>query len=114
MKADVCTRGLGADVVSGVLVLLHRNDDISLFVPLVNIPVSLDDLLQGIASINDRFDLARFNEFFQEDEILSRWGCFPSDECLAAGHPRPEHAQTQCRRSDRLQIDAFFLERSFD
>src|SRR5689334_2650993 len=93
-----------------MVMLLHCNDDISLFVPLVNIPVSLDDLLQGIASINDRFDLARFNEFFEVHEILRLWGCFPSDEGLAAGHPRKTHAQTQCRGSDGLQIDSIWLE----
>jgi len=67
-------------VVSDVIALLYCDDNISLFVSLVNIPVSFDDLLQGIASINDRFELARFNEFFQGDEILSCWGCCPSDE----------------------------------
>src|ERR1700730_13033421 len=91
--------------MSGVIVVLHSNDDVSLFVPLVNIPVSLDNLLQGIASINDRFDLARFNEFFQGDEILRRWGCCPSYEGLTACHPCPEHAQTQCRRSERLPVN---------
>src|SRR5215471_642108 len=97
-------------MVSDVMALLHSDDDISLFVPLVNIPVGLDDLLQGIASINDRFDLARFNQFFQEVEILRLWGCCPSYEGLAAGRPRPEHAQAQCRRSDSLQVDAIFLQ----
>ncbi|HEU5377631.1 MAG TPA: hypothetical protein VFV38_19580 [Ktedonobacteraceae bacterium] len=47
-KADASTRSLG---VSGVLVLLHWNDNITLFVPLVNIPVSLGDLLQGKAAM---------------------------------------------------------------
>src|SRR5579884_455207 len=91
--------------------LLHSNDDISLFVPLVHIPVSLNDLLQWITSINDRFDLARFHELFEVYKILRRWGCFPSDEGLAAGHPCPEHAQTQCWCSDRLQVDSCFLQR---
>src|SRR5215469_9004314 len=97
-------------VVSDVLALLHRNDDIPLFVPLVHIPVGLDDLLQGIASINDWFDLARFHQFFEVHELLRLWGCFPSDEGLAAGHPRKTHAQTQCRRSKRLQIDSIWLQ----
>ena len=39
----------------GFAVMLHSYDDISLFVPLLDIPVSLNDFLQGIASIYDRF-----------------------------------------------------------
>jgi hypothetical protein len=41
--------------------MLHRDNDTSLFVALVNILVSLDDLFQPIASIDDRFDLASLN-----------------------------------------------------
>ncbi|GHO99931.1 hypothetical protein KSF_099790 [Reticulibacter mediterranei] len=79
-----------AQVLLSMFMLLHSNDDISLFVPLVNIPVSLDDLLQGITSINDRFDLACFNQFFQEDEILRLWSCFSTYERLAACHSRKD------------------------
>ena len=37
------------------VILFHSNDDISLFVPFVNIPVRLNNLFKRIASINDRF-----------------------------------------------------------
>ena len=46
----------------------HRDDRVSLFVSLVDVPVSLDDLLQRIASIDDRLDLACLDELL-EDEI---------------------------------------------
>jgi hypothetical protein len=39
----------------GLAIIVQRYDYISLFVPFVNIPVSLDNFLQGIASIDDRF-----------------------------------------------------------
>ena len=39
------------------------------FVAAFDIAVSLDDLLQGIASIDDRFYLARLNELFELNEI---------------------------------------------
>jgi len=47
--------------------MFHCYDYISLFVPSFDIPVSLDDLFQGIASINDRSYLSRLNKLFEED-----------------------------------------------
>ncbi len=46
-------------------------DDISLFVPFFDIPVSLGNLFQRIASIDDRFDLSRLNKFFDENQIFT-------------------------------------------
>ena len=47
------------------VVLFHSDDDIPLFVSFVDIPVSFDNVCQRITSINDRFYLSRFNEFFE-------------------------------------------------
>ena len=44
----------------------HRDDDIALFVSGVDVAVSLGDLFQRIASINDRVDLPRLNQLFEE------------------------------------------------
>ena len=96
----------------GVVVLHHRDDDIALFVSCFDIAVSLGNLFQWIASINDRSDLSRFNEFFEEHEIFSLWGCRRAYEFLAACHRSPSHASTESRRSESLKIDPFFLERS--
>ena len=41
--------------------MFHSDDDISLFVSFVDIPVSLSSLFQRIASINNRFDRSRLN-----------------------------------------------------
>jgi hypothetical protein len=49
------------NALSGFVAMLHLNDYVSLFVPLLDIPVRLDDLFQRIASIYDRFDLPCFN-----------------------------------------------------
>jgi len=56
----------------------HSDDDIFLFVFFVDIPVSLGNLFQRIASINDRFYLSRFNKL-----ILSRLYLFgrPGTDC---------------------------------
>ncbi len=62
--------------------LCHRDDNTSLFVSLVNIPVSLDNLLQWIASINDWFYLPRFNEFIEVHEIFSLEDCCHTKERL--------------------------------
>ena len=51
--------------------MFHSDDDISLFVPFFDIPVSLDNLFQRIASIDDRFYLSRLNKLFEEDQIFS-------------------------------------------
>ena len=64
----------------------HRDDDISLFVSCVDIPVSLGDLFQRIASINDRFYLSRLNKLFEEIDAFSVFACcpcFPGDDFLA-------------------------------
>lgn len=45
----------GSSPLSRVATLLHGYDYISLFAPSFNIPVSLDNLLQGIGSIDDCF-----------------------------------------------------------
>ena len=50
-----------------VAIMLHSYDYISLFVPFVDIPVSLDNLFQRIASIYDRFYLSRLNKLFEEN-----------------------------------------------
>ncbi len=47
------------------VIFFHSDDYISLFVPFFDIPVRLDDLFQRIESINDRFYLSRFNQFFE-------------------------------------------------
>jgi hypothetical protein len=42
----------------------HRQDDIALFVALFNIPVSLDNLFQRVAPVNDRSYFPRFDQLF--------------------------------------------------
>jgi hypothetical protein len=44
----------------------HRDDDVALFVSGVDIPVSLGNVFQRIASINDRFYLSRLNQLFED------------------------------------------------
>ena len=50
----------------GFVVMLYSDDDIALFVSLVDVPVSLDNLFQRIASVYDRFYLSRFNQLCEE------------------------------------------------
>ena len=45
----------------------HSDDDISCFVSCFDIPVSLGDLFQRIAAIDDRFYLAGLNQLFEEN-----------------------------------------------
>ena len=46
------------------IIMVHGYDDIALLVACVDIAVSLGNLFQGIASINDRFYLVRLKKLF--------------------------------------------------
>ena len=50
--------------------MAYGNDDISLFVSCLDILVSLDNLLQGIASINDRFYLPCLDQSIEKINSL--------------------------------------------
>ena len=52
------------------ILLAYDDDDIPLFVSSVNISVCLDHLFQGIAPVNDRFDLPRLDQLFDENYIF--------------------------------------------
>jgi len=71
----------------------HRDDDIALFVSGVDVPVSLDHVFQGIASIDDRVDLPRLNQLCEESQILRLLACCPTYDLLAAspGSPLPSN-----------------------
>ena len=45
--------------------IFHRNDHISLFMPLFDIAVRLDDMLQRINLVYDRFYLSRLDQLFE-------------------------------------------------
>ena len=47
-------------------ILCNRDDYIALFVPTIDIPVSLDNLLQWITSINSGLQLPRLNNLSEE------------------------------------------------
>ncbi len=48
----------------------HSDDHIALFVSLLDIAVRFHHLLKGIAAVDDRFELARLNQLFEEDKIF--------------------------------------------
>ena len=58
---------VGCSAMSGYVILLHSDDYMTLFVSCFYIPVSLDNLFQRIASINDRLYLSRLNKLFEEN-----------------------------------------------
>ena len=55
----------------GFVATSHSYYYIPLFVPLIHISVSLDDLFQRIAPIYDRSKMALFNYLSQSDKIFS-------------------------------------------
>jgi len=60
----------GCNASSGLAATYHRNDHISLFMPLLDIAVRLDDLLQRIDPVNDRFELARLDQSFEHEQVF--------------------------------------------
>ena len=76
-----------------MVVLLHRDDDIPLFVPFFDIPVSLDYFLQGIASIYDRLYLPCLDKLFEEGEIFSLY--------VASGSGIPDNVQSNSLSSSK-------------
>lgn len=66
-NAPQASRSVPPKALSGFAMMFHSNDDISLFVSFFDIPVRLDDLLERIHPVNDRFYLPRLNQLFEED-----------------------------------------------
>jgi hypothetical protein len=58
---------VGCNPLLGFATMFHSYDYVSLFVSCFDIPVSLDSLLQRIASIYDRLHLTRVNKLFKEN-----------------------------------------------
>src|ERR1700722_9597056 len=50
----------------------NDNDDVSLLVPLLDVPVGLDDLLQWVASVDNRLELSRLHQFLEQRKIARR------------------------------------------
>ncbi len=48
----------------------YRDNDVAFFMPLLDIAVRLDDLLQRINPVYDRFKLARLDQFFEHEQVF--------------------------------------------
>jgi hypothetical protein len=63
-------RAASADVPHSILcesiIRLHRDNDVSLLLSCFNIAVRLGNLFHRIASVDDRLELSRRNEFFEK------------------------------------------------
>ncbi len=68
----------------------NGDSDIPHFVSFIHIPMSRDNLFQGINPINDRFYLPCLDEFLKKEQIFGFFGrVLTKDEFLAGGHFRP-------------------------
>ena len=61
--------------LSGLVVMFDGYDDIALFLACFDIPVSLGNLFQRIASINDRFYPSGLDQLLEENQILTHIVC---------------------------------------
>lgn len=64
--------------------VFHRDDDITLLVPLVDVPMSLGHLFERVASINDRSELSGFNQASQVCQVFGPLAASPVKDLLAA------------------------------
>src|SRR6266545_6524077 len=62
----------------------HGYDDVPLLVSLFDIPMSLGNFLQWIASVDDGPQLPRLDELLQEDEVCRLRICNPADHSLTS------------------------------
>jgi hypothetical protein len=63
--------------------MLHRDDDISLFVALIDISVSFGRLFQRIATIYDGFQPTLLIKFFEKIQMFCAYECIPANDFLA-------------------------------
>ena len=50
--------------------MFHSDNNVAFFMPLLDIAVRLDDLLQPINPVNSRFCLARFDQSFEHEQVF--------------------------------------------
>ena len=73
----------------GFVFLFQGYDYVSLLASGIDVAMSLGDLLERIAPINDRFEFSCLSQLREETQILCALGCWPSDDFLAARHRHP-------------------------
>jgi hypothetical protein len=61
-----------------VILNFERDDQISRFVSVFHIAMGFDQLLQPVASVDDRSDLPRLDQVYEEGKILRTVICQPS------------------------------------
>src|SRR6266404_7185517 len=91
--------------------MLHRDHDISFLVPLLNIFESLRDLLQGITSVDDRFEFPSRGEFCDETHSLQVVDGHTTLDFLSAGDGGPNDPNDVGQLHDVLKKDTVGLER---
>jgi len=67
----------------------HGYDYISRFLPFFDIPVSLDNLLERIASVNDRSILSSLDERFKKSHVFFTVFGNGKHDFFSAEYPRP-------------------------
>jgi hypothetical protein len=59
-----------SSIIAFSIRMLHRDDDISLFVPVFDISVSLGHLLQRVAPIDNGLQFSRLNQPSEENQVF--------------------------------------------
>ncbi len=84
------------------------DDDISLLAPGVDVGVCLDDALERIAPIDNRFELTCLGQFREEAHVIRALGGRFSDDFLVAGHRHPRYLNVGQPAQDKKQATAIF------
>src|ERR1017187_620266 len=91
--------------------MLHRDHDISLLVPLLNVLEGLRDLLQGITSVDDRFELPSRGKFCDESHSLQVVDGHTALYFLTPGDGGPKDPNHVSQTHDAGKKDTFGLQR---
>src|SRR6266853_6412981 len=89
----------------------HRDHDISLLVPLLNVLEGFRGLLQGITSVDDRPELPSRGEFCDETHSLQVVDCHTTLDCLPTGDGGPKDPNDVGQLHDVLKEDTVRFQR---
>ena len=92
---------------------MESYDNISPFAPGVHIAVSLDDLLERIAPIDDRLECSRPGELREQTQIIWSPRCWSCDDLPAAGHRHPRDLKHVRQPTQHYEQASSLAERAF-
>ncbi len=83
--------------------ILESNNHVAFLTAGVNIAVSIDNLFEGIGSVDDRRELSCFAELFEEDQVPGLGDRLSADQLFVHRQFIPPHSSLHSRRGDNMK-----------